>query len=75
MLNCITNWHRRRPAIAAVLFGLLAAVLASLPGCDSQKPKDLGTVIYEIPHVKDAEKPYPVPELGLPEPKEKRPDQ
>ena len=64
---------RPRVVVARLFFGVSVAVLASLAGCDSQKPKDLGTVIYEIPHVEGAQKPYPVPELGLPDPKEERP--
>jgi len=46
-------------------FVLLLGVF--LGGCGPKlSERDLGTVIYELPKVPGAEKPYQMPQLGLP---------
>ncbi len=51
-----------------VLSGLLAccAVLVSaVAGCGPKvAPEDLGQIVFEVPDVPGAEKPYEMPELG-----------
>jgi hypothetical protein len=43
---------------------LLAAAMFALPGCDQRVPRgDLGNIIYRLPDVPGANKPYELPEL------------
>lgn len=42
-------------------------VLMCLTGCGPElSQQDLGHVVYEVPKVAGADKPYPMPELGPP---------
>jgi hypothetical protein len=44
-----------------------AVLLAILGGCGPELSKsDLGTVLSDLPKVADADKPYPMPQLGPP---------
>ncbi|MGD9720221.1 MAG: hypothetical protein AB7O59_07685 [Pirellulales bacterium] len=63
-LSNVVCWSpRRRPIGLACGVGLLL-VLVSLNGCAPQlDPATYGKVIYEVPKVQGAEKPYPLPEL------------
>jgi hypothetical protein len=50
---------------AILSLGLLAFLAAILGGCGPALSKsDLGTVVFEIPKVAGADKPYPMPKLG-----------
>ena len=45
----------------------LVVLLVTLGGCGRELSKtDLGTVVFEIPKVAGADKPYPMPQLGPP---------
>jgi hypothetical protein len=53
--------------------GLLIGLV--LTGCGpAVSNKDLGTVIYEVPHVQGADEPYKLPEINTPTPEEITPD-
>ncbi len=56
-----------RQLVPGVVVILLLA--AALPGCGPAVPRDeLGTVVYEIPKVEGADKPYQLPpEAGPPQ--------
>jgi len=44
-------------------------------GCEPTKPsKDMGTIIYEVPKVEGADKPYEMPELDPPSAKDTNTD-
>jgi hypothetical protein len=48
------------------LFGL-AIFVVILGGCGRELSKsDLGTVVFDVPKVAGADKPYPMPKLGPP---------
>jgi hypothetical protein len=48
------------------LFGLAIFVIV-LGGCGAELSRsDLGTVVFEVPRVAGADKPYPMPKLGPP---------
>jgi len=50
----------------AVLLGFLAVPLAA-PGCGPAVAKsDLGDIVYEVPKVRGADQPYPIPEVVPP---------
>jgi hypothetical protein len=50
----------------------LAMLLLFLSGCGPELSKgDLGTVVYELPKVAGADKPYPMPRLGPPQDKDR----
>ena len=44
----------------------LAALCVSMAGCESDvsRDEDLGEVVFNVPHVPGADKPYKMPELG-----------
>jgi hypothetical protein len=49
----------------------LAVVVVVLGGCGRELSKsDLGTVVFEVPKVAGADKPYPMPKLGPPDEKD-----
>jgi hypothetical protein len=57
------------------LFALLTSLmLLCLAGCGPKLSKqDLGTVVFEVPKVAGAQKPYQLPQLGPPKDPDKRP--
>jgi hypothetical protein len=56
-----------------LLLGLLIALV--ITGCSpAVSNKDLGTIIYDIPHVQGADKPYEMPKLKSPTPEVITPD-
>ncbi|MFV2069597.1 MAG: hypothetical protein ACC645_21745 [Pirellulales bacterium] len=50
----------------AVVSGMVALLTICLAGCDSAslEAPDLGEVIYRLPDVPGAERPYPFPQFG-----------
>jgi len=47
----------------AILFGLFAVAIDA-PGCGPAVAKsDMGNIVYEVPKVAGADKPYPIPEV------------
>jgi hypothetical protein len=55
-----------RPA-AILRLSISAAILGILGGCGpAVSQNDLGTVVYGLPIVAGADKPYPMPQLGPP---------
>lgn len=48
---------------------LVLLIAAAMSGCGpSVSSKDLGTIIYKIPHVEGADKPYELPKVITPAP-------
>ena len=48
---------------------VLCLALAMLPGCGPRlDQEDLGEVVFEIPNVPGADKPYPLPEFAQEQP-------
>jgi hypothetical protein len=59
--------------LSGLLFCLLIAF--GIAGCGPAiSEKDMGTIIYEVPKVEGADKPYEMPELGPVREQDTRPD-
>ena len=54
---------------------LVLSIALAMTGCGpSVSSKDLGTIIYKIPHVQGADKPYELPKVISPTPETPTPD-
>lgn len=60
--------------LSGLLFCLLIAF--GIAGCGPViSEKDMGTIIYEVPKVEGADKPYEMPALGPQSEEDKKPDE